>query len=537
MQIALRATRLSVLFLILLWALIWGRSSALAATPPRQTTITISYTEYEWWLIDWKANTTVCQLFTDHEGLPIGKDVWDLCGSDVYKLWIETPPCKVIADGGTDTSTCTGVYLQLVNYKPKQKDLIIDLPPATADLTLDGCQPIPPENRCPDLPKLLITGHEPLPNESITSIEGNYAGMSFACPGSSCAIPLQATPIDGADMEFWAVSSFGDTSEHFTARVRVIDTGVSTIPGGGGWFVDVLSSQWKGGPLAVCSQTWDAFPPIGGPPQWLSTPDVGQLIASDQAYYYLAGRLISQGVISAADCPSGGLLPNGYADACGMEKAHDVLEEWQNQFDNQIIQISQESGVPAQLIKNLFAQESQFWPGIFKVPYEFGLGQITDNGADALLLWNDNFFNQFCPLILLQDACDQGYLHISAQDQAILRGALALQAKADCTDCPSGIDLTNVDFSISLFANSIKANCDQVAQIVYNATRETPGLVCSYEDLWRFTVANYHAGPGCLSYAIYMAWSKTGTLTWETVLAEFPDPCKGVIPYVNKITK
>jgi hypothetical protein len=101
----------------------------------------------------------------------------------------------------------------------------------------------------------------------------------------------------------------------------------------------------------------------------------------------------------------------------------------------------------------------------------------------------------------------------------------------------TGLDLTNVNFSISLFADTLKANCDQVAQIVYNASNEMPGIVTSYEDLWRFTIANYHIGPGCLSYAIYLAWSETGEITWETVSEKLTEPCKGVIPYVNKIAQ
>ena len=76
-----------------------------------------------------------------------------------------------------------------------------------------------------------------------------------------------------------------------------------------------------------------------------------------------------------------------------------------------------------------------------------------------------------------------------------------------------------------------------IAQVVYNATQEMPGSVSSYEDLWRMTVANYHAGPGCLSYAVYNAWVKTGQMTWDNVSLELTDPCKGVIPYVDKITR
>ena len=234
--------------------------------------------------------------------------------------------------------------------------------------------------------------------------------------------------------------------------------------------------------------------------------------------------------------PAGGLETNGYANTCGLEVARPEVTSWQNQFDARIIQVAQESGVPATLMKNLFAQESQFWPGVFRVPYEFGLGQITDNGADAILQWNPSLYNQFCPLVFTQETCVRGYLHLTEDEQAMLRGAYAAQARADCPGCSQGLDLGNVQFSVSLFADTLLANCEQVAQIVYNATGEIAGTVSSYEDLWRMTVANYHAGPGCLSYAAYMAWNGNRLeLLWDEMATEFTEPCQGVIPYVEKI--
>ena len=257
---------------------------------------------------------------------------------------------------------------------------------------------------------------------------------------------------------------------------------------------------------------------------------------TDIPYNYLAGRLIAQGVVDASSCQGGGLLPNGYADACGLELALPKVQEWQNQFDASIIQVANSTGVPGQLIKNLFAQESQFWPGAFKDPKEFGLGQLTDNGAETILLWNPSFFSQFCPLVLDEKACQRGYIYLSKEYQAILRGALALEAKADCPECEAGIDLTNANFSIKLFAETLLANCEQVAQIVYNATSLTPGEVSSYEDLWRFTIANYHVGPGCLSYAMYIAWTARAEMDWQHISSYLTKPCQSVIPYVEKVT-
>jgi hypothetical protein len=498
----------------------------------RHTTIIVPYTEYEWWMISWSDNSVLCRVLIDHEGLPTLDEVGIDCGSDLANAWFNTRPCNL-----DRIQDCFGVYVFLASTTPKEREVIVELPSPTVWVTLEGCDPIAPTNLCQALPTLVLTAEEPLLDQRILSVQGTYDGEPFYCDGSICQIPLRVSPILGSTIEFWANSSYGDSSAHFFAQVRVIDTGVSPEPGNEGWYVNVISSQWKGAPLASCAAIWEAFPPVGTPPAWLSTPDQFELLASEEPYYYLAGRLIVQGLVDVSECPNNGLLPNGYADVCGLEKSRPILAEWQNQFDQRIIDVGNETGVPAQLMKNLFAQESQFWPGVFRVPFEYGLGQITERGADAVLIWNVDFFNQFCPLVLSEEACQDGYLSLNATDQAILRGALALQAQADCRDCPTGIDLSNVHFTVSLFANTLIANCAQVARSIYTATNMMAGRVASYEDLWRLTIANYHAGPGCTSYAIHQAWQTTDSLAWPNVAPLFTEPCNGVVPYVEQITK
>jgi len=528
-------------FLILVLTLMisaWVVELASAQASDRQTTIVVSYTEYEWWLIRWADNHIVCKIISDHEGLPTGKEVLRSCGEDLYYEWISTPPCKKIAKGGSDTSTCSGYYFHLASLNNTTREVIIDLPSPIVWIDLKDCDALQDSNLCRTMPYLVLIGEEPLPNETIVAIEGTYAGEPFYCESDICNIPLRPTAPQGVVVEFWGLSSYGDKTDLYKAYVRVVDSGVTTTPGAGGWYVDVLSTQWLGGSTAVCAQTWEAFPPAGELPSWLQTPEHPEVLASDGAYFYLAGRLIAQGVVDASACPSGGLLPNGFADTCGLEKSSELIEVWQNQFDESLIDVAGETGVPAQLMKNLFAQESQFWPGMFRVRWEFGLGQLTANGAETILLWNPTFFDQFCPLVLSEDNCAKGYLGVTPENQAILRGALALQVNADCPDCLTGVDLTNVYFSMPLFANILRSNCDQVAQIIFNATGERAGAVSSYEDLWRYTIANYQAGPGCVSFAIHMGWrSAEGWLTWENVASNFTETCKGVVPYVNKITE
>lgn len=505
--------------------------------PNRKVEIIVPYTQYTWWLLRWSDNESVCTVITDHEEWPSGEEIARDCSEEVYNEWKNTPACT-LDESDTSVDTCPGLYLMLIHNQPAEKTVIVELPPAQVYVSLSGCTPTSLENLCPIIPALLLTGDEPLPNEQIETIYALYKDVLYTCQGNICEIPLQATSLEGDTVEFWADSTFGDTSEHFTALVRVIDSGPSDAPiEDNGWYIDVLSDQWRGGQVASCAEVWSAFPPVGGPPTWLTTPEEMELLASDEPYHFLAGRLISQGIVSAEDCPSGGLLANGYANACGLERAWPLVMEWQNQFDQTIIDVSQQTNIPGQLMKNIFAQESQFWPGVFKDPKEFGLGQITDNGAETVLLWNTTFYEQFCPLVLDESTCENGYPHLNEEEQATLRGALALQAKTDCIDCPLGVDLSQSNFSISLFAETLRANCDQVSQIVYNASGKIGGEVSNYEDLWRFTIANYHAGAGCVSYAIHQSWNNHQLLDWANVSQYFTPPCQGVVSYVEKVAK
>jgi hypothetical protein len=525
-----------MVLLFLQGAISWKGRDVYAQEPERETTIIVSYLEYEWWMISWETNEIRCRIYVDHDGLPASDEVLKQCGVLLHRVWLNTPPCDLGKAGIKNITECAGVYLHLATIRPKEREVFIELPPPVVWVDLDGCDPIPPANICSTIPNLLLIGEEPLPNERITAINGTYGDIPFTCEGDICSLPLRPTGFAGVTIEFWADSSFGDSSERFTAIVRVIDTGVAVVPGEGGWHVDVISSQWIGDPIASCVQIWEAFPPVGETSDWLSTPQESEFLASEEPYYYLAGRMIAQGLVDISGCPTGGLQPNGYADTCGLEKSASVIAPWQNQFDQRIVEVADESGVPAQLMKNLFAQESQLWPGMFRVPYEFGLGQITDDGADTILLWDEEFYEKFCPLVLAEETCSEGYLGLNKEDQKLLRGAVALQAYSDCPECPTGIDLTQTNFSISLFANTLVANCAQIDQTIYNATELPSGAVSTYEDLWRFTVANYHAGPGCVAFAIHQSWQATGMLTWGEVQARFTDPCKGVIPYVEKIT-
>ena len=525
---------------IVLVAAILGTSIHAAEKPNRSTEIIISYTQYEWWLIRWSDNQPQCRIFTEHEGLPTSDDVFIYCGEDLYDAWYETETCPEAVSEDGNTAECQGLYLHLIQETPAQKTIQVELPVAEAWINVSGCELTPPENRCETLPNLLFIGQEPLPNEQITQIQGTINEIPFVCPpGDTCEIPLRPTPLEGVTVEFWADSSFGDSSEHYTAQVRVVDTGVSMDAESSGWYVDVLSDRWLGIQPSSCAQAWNAFPPVGGEvPPWLASPEDPQELASDEPYTYLAGRLIANNVVDASECPAGGLEINGYANPCGLEIAREEVTIWQNQFDTEIITVSLQTQIPAQLMKNLFAQESQFWPGVYRVSEEYGLGQLSETGADAVLLWNEEFYTQFCPLVLSAETCALGYAQLEENDQFLLRGALASDVNADCADCPAGVDLSYTNFTIELFAQTIKANCVQTGRVVSNYNNGlSPAEVAGYEDLWRFTLVNYHVGPGCLADALNEVAQDHLPVNWQTVSGKLETHCPGAVEYVQKVTK
>ena len=143
----------------LLVALAWGVQfvAAQSQTPERRTTITVSYNQYEWWLIRWNDNEILCRILTDHEGLPTGNDVLVYCGNDIYTQWEQTPPCTLGQGDKQSTTSCDGLYLHLVSFTPSKKRWRSCCLRRSLTLNLEGCTPQPPSNLCNTIPSLLIT--------------------------------------------------------------------------------------------------------------------------------------------------------------------------------------------------------------------------------------------------------------------------------------------------------------------------------------------------------------------------------------------
>ena len=508
--------------------------------PDRIAWITVDSTSYDWWLAYWADNHITCQFTIHHDGTPTPNEIQDTCGNSVYQAWLNTPPCNA-AQEGKELSTCKGLYLQHSVTEAGKKEIQVELPPAEVWLSIRGNLIEDTVNKWAGQPVLVLTGEEKIANESILRITGNFDGAPFSCEGSECEIPLTVTGEKGAPLTFWGESSFGDTTEAYQAFVRVLPWGEVSEASGNperiGYYVDIISSQWRGQWNSSCAAIWESFPPVEGLPDWLLTPDHSTDLSTSLSLHFLAAMLIQKGEVDASECPAGGLDYPTAANLCGVEKAQSALTTWQNQFDEEILLTSNETGVPAQLLKNMFALESQLWPGIYHDIEEAGLGQLTENGAEAALLWNPEFYSQFCPLVLLNTTCEKGYGNLTQEQQTTLRGALVQKVNATCSDCPMGIDLSQANFSVHIFGETVLGNCAQVDRMIYNLTGQTSGAVSSYTDLWRYTLINYNAGPGCLWTAMARTWKAGDPLDWVHVAPNLDPVCRAGVDYVMQISK
>lgn len=503
---------------------------------PRVVNIGVSYTEYEWWLVKWEDDKLVCNVYIDHEDMPTANDIFVNCGKDIYESWLESEPCEESESSTSDV--CLGYYLLVVGSTEKTREIEVELPDPAVWLDVIGCEEIPDTDLCANIPSLRFSAEEPLPNESITNIQGTLNEIPFICEGEVCEVPLRPTSLNGAALEFWAESSYGDSTSHYHGRVRVSDSGVGQAGEPSGWYVDFFSEQSDYSSLDGCAQIWESFPPLGEPPDWLANSTKATSLETNEPYTYLAGELIWHGYVDVSDCEGFGLLENGYASQCGLERARPLVNTWQNTFDQYIIQSAQDTGIPSQVLKRIFARETQFWPRTIQNSYqEYGFGHMNELGADVVLLWNRDFYDQFCPLVLKEEVCQQGYAMLDDWYKTLLRGALLSEIEIDVPIAGDSIDLGQAETSVSLFAETIVGNCSQVSRLITNETNRPPGEVATYEDLWRYTLVNYNAGSGCLAKALTAVNGKEKPLSWDNVSAELEDICPQAVEYVSDITE
>lgn len=425
---------------------------------------------------------------------------------------MQTPLCTGGVVKNSDKA-CTGLMLRYVQQVEHEFEVTVEYPKISLKTELNTCTP---GSACSALPMLKIIGTEPVQGYKITSIQTRIDNYAQNCHLGICEVYLPITGEQGAWLEYWAVSDFGDESEHVKVKYRTIHMFDKQDI----YYLDILADEWaEYAPSG--SAIWDIFPPVGAAmPKFLEQPIASQYMMSSNRYVFLAGNLIQQGLVDASNCPGHGLAGFGVATTCGEQAAAEAVVAWQNKYNELILSAARKHNIPAYLLKGVIAQESQFWP-TSNDPYELGLGRLTENGLNLILLWNRNYYLQHCIPVLGEQSCSAGYASLSEVEQMVLRGQL--------------ISLIGTDAELDLLAAAIEASALQTGQIVRNTARKYPADTTTYIDMWLITIANYYAGSGCIDDALKRVVQEDADVSWEQISHHLSTYCSLTQEYVEKV--
>lgn len=477
--------------------------------------VEVQTTQYIWDLVSNQDGRVICQAIVNHPNCPSNEETIQICADQIF------PPLSTPDPAGTSSTTPrpTAVPFNLADFFRTVNWRFI----ATQELTRTIKEPlpaiiinltVPPDQSAPYY--AFIAAYEPVFGERITSITGVLNGIPFTCPSERCQVPIK----NNSSLEFWASSSFGDDSKHMQA-VLVISHKVDKTT------LELTSLVPATMFRDACGLAWGL--PQTKLPAWASFPATPDELNTKKPYQYLAGKLLAAGVVDAGECPGGGLMGNGGSNNCGLEATNQAVIDWQNHYDVSIWESGRSLGIPPRLLKSLIAQESQFWPGNSRHIYsEFGLGQISQSGADVALRWDNDLFSTICSGLVYD--CSKIYGRLSSWMQATMRGGLVRSLNSECATCPHGIDEGRAYESIPMVARTLRSNCLQVNYLMdrHNAT-------ASYEDLWRFTLVSYHSGYQCIQEALYGAYMNLQEEDWAHVSGYLG--CPGSLLYVDEVMK
>lgn len=465
-----------------------------------------------WQLVQWRGNAPACDMYLQTSLRPGGDDILAWCGYFIYQDWLSTPVCNNAAING-NIAGCTGLFTRYLGQTTHMLTKQVVLPGMTFKSEAVDCSP---GNWCESPPKLKLTAIEPLSGYHILTVNVLVGGHEKDYGGEHGEFELPLTGDQGAWVEYWADSNYGDQSSHIRLHYR----NVQPDPAINRFRFDALSKDWEGSAPSG-SLIWDMFPPV--------LPSMGSVLEQPQSldglstashYAFLAGHLIQSGQVNANGCDDHGMAYGGAASACGEQAAQAQVIAWQNKYDSQIYAAALKYNVPAKIVKGIIAYETQFWP-TSESPYELGLGKITDNGADMLLMWDVSYFLNLCVPIYGAGLCSAGYSNLRATRQNGLR-SLVLK-KVGTSD------------EIDSIAAMLVASAAQINQMISNTTGRSPADVTTYQDMWEITVANYHAGSGCVGYGMQAVATAGQSLSWTNVVARMLGGCRSSEDYVNEV--
>jgi hypothetical protein len=264
-----------------------------------------------------------------------------------------------------------------------------------------------------------------------------------------------------------------------------------------------------------------------GDAHWTYVPDTPDQLYTEEKLFFLAGQLIEQGVVDAGECPSDGLMSNGYANACGIDVAMPMVIVVQNLMNEPILQAYEDVGVPPVVLKQLISTESQFWPSEFESTH-FGFGHLTNIGIRNAMQWNPDLYNKVCP------SSDTGSCLTSYGAAEQILASLV----STCEDCEYGIDIQVANRSIDILAESLLGFCFQTERLVYNTTGWYSGYAVDYATIWKLTLMDYNAGSQCVYNTLKSTFDYTnGPMRWPDISAHVSgDMCVRGLQYANTIT-
>ena len=386
-------------------------------------------------------------------------------------------------------------------------------------------------------PYVILTAFASINRSESVFLRGFVNSHEFICTASPCVFELEGS----SRFVFRAFTSSGDSSDEVVASVNVTSDSQ-------GYMVNIDSVSQFTSFVDSCSAIWNLRDEENA--RWDSFVQFPYQLNTKKTLHTLARNLILNGVVDASSCEYGGLnLSLDWPTGCGLEVASGAMIEWQNQFDDYIWLASRDQGIPPKILKSLIELESQFWPGNSRFYLdEFGLGQINQLGVDVLLRNDPSVYQKVCPSVLAE--CTTPYVSLDPSKQALIRGALVQSVDATCPTCRYGLDINVAKDSVSLIADLLRANCQQVDTILsipykpdedVDAATATAAVAtiaaggklprADYEDYWRFTFLSYHSGISCFQKAVNDTREAGLPVTWENLEKKLS--CKGGDDYVN----